>query len=110
MPINNYFLPILFSLFSLSVFANNNECSSATQTESMSSITETMYYIFITESKNHKELFPKLYPIGYVMKEKDEKGKKTRYLLGEFKTMPEAEEALKIVVDSGYTQAKIISR
>ena len=69
-----------------------------------------MYYIYLKESKNHKEFFPKLYPIGFIVKEKSPNGKKTKYLLGEFSDRAEAEEALAIAISSGYNEAKIITK
>ncbi len=105
------FLTIILAIITMALSGQVASLSTTPITTNESaSINKTMYYIYIIESKNHKELFPKLYPIGFVIKEKDAKAKKTTYLLGEFETMPEAEEALKQVITSGYKDAKIISR
>ena len=76
-------ISILILLFSISsvnaqVASNSNDLSEA----SFNTATEMveMYYIYVKESKNHKELFPKLYPIGFIIKEKAKNGKKTKYM------------------------------
>jgi hypothetical protein len=71
---------------------------------------EGLFYIYVKESTDHKELFPKLYPIGFIIKEKNPATKKTTYLLGEFNSREKAEEALKVVKNSGYTKAHIIEK
>lgn len=71
---------------------------------------ESLFYIYVKESSDHKELFPKLYPIGFIVKEKNPATKKTTYLLGEFNSREKAEEALKVVKKSGYTKAHIIEK
>ncbi len=70
--------------------------------------TDALFYIFVKESTDSKELFPKLYPIGFIIKEKNPNTKKTTYLLGEFNSRAKAEEALKVVKNSGYAKAHII--
>ncbi len=71
---------------------------------------DSMFYIYVKESSDHKELFPKLYPIGFIIKEKNPATKKTTYLLGEFNSREKAEEALKVVKKSGYAKAHIVEK
>lgn len=77
---------------------------------SIASVSEPMYYIHITESKNDREFFPKLYPIGFVIKELNPNNNKTAYFLGEFSTQQEANEALTEVKASGYNKAYIVQK
>ncbi len=65
------------------------------------------YFIQVAESNNPKEFFPKLYPIGFILK--DTKEQKTTYLLGDFETEIEAKDALASVRASGYTDAFIVN-
>lgn len=67
------------------------------------------YFIQIAESNNPKEFFPKLYPIGFILKETDPNEKKTKYLLGDFSTEGEAQDALALVKASGYRDAFIVN-
>lgn len=106
-------ISILILLFSFSsvnaqVASSSNDLSEASFNTANEMV--DMYYIYVKESKNHKELFPKLYPIGFIIKEKANNGKKTKYMLGEFTSMPEAEEALDTVKSSGYPDAHIITK
>ena len=106
-------ISILILLFSFStlnaqVVSNSNDLSEASFNAANEMV--EMYYIYLKESKNHKELFPKLYPIGFIIKEKANNGKKTKYMLGEFATMLEAEEALNTVKSSGYPDAHIVTK
>ncbi len=66
------------------------------------------YFIQIKESKSDREFFPKLYPIGFVIKERDRVKRKTKYLLGDFVSQEEAEKALITVKESGYKEAFVI--
>ncbi len=69
-----------------------------------------LFYIFVKESTDSRELFPKLYPIGFILKEKNPDTKKITYILGEFNSRAKAEEALKVVKNSGYSKAHIIEK
>ena len=72
--------------------------------------TDGLFYIFVKESTDSRELFPKLYPIGFILKEKNPDTKKITYILGEFNSRAKAEEALKVVKNSGYSKAHIIEK
>jgi len=67
------------------------------------------FFIQVTESSNPREYFPKLYPIGFILKETDRSKKKTKYLLGDFSTEIEARDALNIVKGAGYKNAFIVA-
>lgn len=67
------------------------------------------YFIQVAESNNPKEYFPKLYPIGFILKETDANQNKTKYLLGDFSSEVEALDALALVKASGYKDAFIVN-
>lgn len=82
--------------------------SDATETTAVHTTTPAPYYIQFLESKDSNKLFPKLYAIGFVIKEQDVQSKKTKYYLGDFKTEAEATEILAEVRKMGYAKAQVI--
>lgn len=66
------------------------------------------YFIQVLESKDAEMLFPKLYPVGYIIKETNSKKKKTKYFLGDFASEQEARNSLNIVKALGYKDAIIV--
>lgn len=66
------------------------------------------YFIQVASSSDSKRFFPKLYPIGYILKETDNEKNITKYLLGDFATENEAFEILETVRDHGYPEAFVV--
>ena len=66
------------------------------------------YLIQVEVSDDSQKYFPKLYPIGYIVKETDEKTNQTTYLLAEFRDNQKATEALQKVKSLGYSEAFIV--
>ena len=66
------------------------------------------YFIKVATSKKKDEYFPKLYPIGYIVKDTNKDKKTTNYLLGDFASEGDAKLALEEVKSHGYMDAYVV--
>jgi hypothetical protein len=66
------------------------------------------YFIQVAVYPDAKKFFPKLYPIGYILKDTDANKNITKYLLGDFATETEAIQVLKEVKGHGYKDAFVV--
>jgi hypothetical protein len=99
---------ITFLLILSSVMAYSQAQTNTIQEEAAKQKAEP-FFIQVVESTNPREYFPKLYPIGFILKETNKDKKKTKYLLGDFSTEVEARDALNQVKGAGYKDAFIVS-
>ncbi len=99
----NRFISLTLFLSTLSLAAQTSDNSS-----SGSEDVKYTYLIHVEESSDYEKYFPKLYPLGFIVKVKDEESKLTNYYLGDFSDDQEARVALKEVHYLGYRNAFII--
>lgn len=100
---------LLISLLGIFSLGLNGQSAFPTVEETIEMQKAKPFFIQITESASNREYFPKLYPIGFIIKERDRVKRKTKYLLGDFASKEEADKALLLVKKSGYDEAFVVN-
>lgn len=99
----NQFITLALCLFGYVCFTQSNNPTTLDKDNTLKT-----YLIHVDDSADGQKYFPKLYPLGYILKQKNEGDSKTSYFLGDFKNDHEAKLALQQVKSLGYREAFIV--